>query len=280
MNINETETEQAAALEPLLANCRAYWLGWGTPESASESPSASASESASESLSGGDHGELTYYRTGLADGQLNGVLRLTGTDELEQVVSYATDRMAGLPWMWWVGPDSAPDTARRLTEHGAVKLGASPVMAIRLDRLAPAPGPADLKIETVEDAEALYEWVEAFTTAFGVTPDIIDDVARLEAERPDSPRITRFAGRRDGRIVGTSLLYEAHGIAGLYVVSTDPDHRRQGIGTALSTAALTAGRERGLTVGTLQSSPLGALVYPHMGFETVAEYGLFGFPAS
>ncbi|MEV7283199.1 GNAT family N-acetyltransferase [Streptomyces sp. NPDC093252] len=255
--MNSNETEQSA-LEPLLANCRAYWLGWGTSEST--------------------HGELTYYRTGLADGQLNGVLRLTGTEQMEQAVSHATGRMAGLPWMWWVGPDSAPDTARRLGDHGAVRLGAAPVMAVRLDRLAPAPGPADLKIETVEDADALHEWVRAFLTAFDVTPDIIDDVARLEAERPDAPRITRFAGRRDGRIVGTSLLYEAHGVAGLYVVSTDPDHRRQGIGTALSTAALTAGRERGLTVGTLQATPLGALVYPHMGFETVAEYDLFGLP--
>ncbi|TXS41216.1 GNAT family N-acetyltransferase [Streptomyces sp. uw30] len=254
-NVNERSD-----LEPLLANCRDYWLGWGASEVAD--------------------GELTYYRSGLADGQLNGVLRLSDTDQLERTVSHAVSRMAGLPWMWWVGPDSAPDMANRLVDHGAVKLGSSPVMSVRLDRLAPAEGPADLKIETVEGFDALSEWVRAFITSFGVTPEIIDDAARIEAQRPDSARITRFAGRRDGRIVGTSLLYEAHGVAGVYVVSTAPDHRRQGIGTTLSTAALTAGRERGLSVGTLQASPLGALVYPRMGFETVAEYELFAIPAA
>ena len=254
-------------LAPLLANCRDYWLGWGAAEITD--------------------GELTYYRSGLADGQLNGVLRLSDTDRLEQTVKHTADRMAGLPWMWWVGPDSAPDMATRLVDHGAVKLGASPIMAISLDRLAPAEEPAegaaegpaaDLKIETVEGADALREWVESFITSFGVTPQIIDDATRIEEERPDSARITRFAARRDGRVVGTSLLYEAHGVAGVYVVSTAPDHRRQGIGTALSTAALTTGREHGLHVGTLQASPLGALVYPRMGFETVAEYQLFSIP--
>lgn len=256
-----TNAKNAPALEPLLANCRDYWLGWGAAETAD--------------------GEPTYYRSDLADGQLNGVLRLSDTTHLEQTLKQTADRMAGLPWMWWVGPDSAPDMATRLVDLGAVKLGTSPIMAIALDRVTPAEGPgqaADLQIETVEGPEALHEWVQSFITSFGVTPQIIDDAARIEAERPDSARITRFAARRDGRVVGTSLLYEAHGVAGVYVVSTAPDHRRQGIGTALSTAALTTGREHGLHIGTLQASPLGALVYPRMGFETVAEYELFDIP--
>ncbi|WP_327247951.1 hypothetical protein [Streptomyces sp. NBC_01320] len=38
---------------------------------------------------------------------------------------------------------------------------------------------------------------------------------------------------------------------------TVEDQRREGIGTALTEAALEAGRERGLSVGTLQVSPFG-----------------------
>ncbi|MFC9842685.1 hypothetical protein ACFWFF_37985 [Streptomyces sp. NPDC060223] len=38
------------------------------------------------------------------------------------------------------------------------------------------------------------------------------------------------------------------------------------MGTALTTAALDAGRERGLSVGTLQASPSGTPVYRRMGF--------------
>ncbi|MFE2088046.1 GNAT family N-acetyltransferase [Streptomyces sp. NPDC059460] len=64
-------------------------------------------------------------------------------------------------------------------------------------------------------------------------------------------------------------------VAGVYVVMTAEDQRREGIGTALTGAALEAGRERGLSVGTLQVSPFGFPVYEHLGFETVTAYELF-----
>ncbi|MEU4270902.1 GNAT family N-acetyltransferase [Streptomyces sp. NPDC026092] len=64
-------------------------------------------------------------------------------------------------------------------------------------------------------------------------------------------------------------------MAGVYVVTTTEDQHRQGIGAALTVAALEAGRARGLTVGTLQSSPAGFPVYERLGFETVATYELF-----
>lgn len=55
---------------------------------------------------------------------------------------------------------------------------------------------------------------------------------------------------------------------------------RDGTSTALTSAALRAGRERGLRVGTLQASELGESVYRRMGFATVAEYQLFQLPTS
>jgi predicted acetyltransferase len=71
-----------------------------------------------------------------------------------------------------------------------------------------------------------------------------------------------------------------HGVAGVYVVTTAEEHRRQGIGAVLTEAALRAGQERGLRVGTLQASGLGAGVYRRLGFSTVAEYELFKVPAT
>ena len=247
-------------LEPQLANCRDYWLGWGSAERMD--------------------GELTYYRSGIPDGQVNGVLSLRDSAKVEQSIAYAAERLAGVPWMWWVGPDSAPGVAAELTDHGAVRLGAMPVMTIRTDKVTPADGPSDLDIEVVGDADALKEWVRVFATSFGLPPEIHDDLLRSESERHDADRIVRFIGRRAGQAVGTSLLYDAHGVAGVYVVATAEDQRRQGIGTALTTAALVEGRQRGLSVGTLQSSPSGYPVYQRMGFETVGEYELFQIPAS
>jgi GNAT superfamily N-acetyltransferase len=249
-----------ADIESQLANCRDYWLGWGSSERVD--------------------GELAYYRSGIADGQLNGVLSLRRSDRLEKSLGYAAERLAGVPWMWWVGPDSAPDVAAKLAASGAVRLGAMPVMTIRTDKATPAEGPSDLEIEAVKGVDALREWVQAYAPSFGVAPEAHDDLLRNEIERHNGDRVVRFIGRRNGKAVGTSLMFDAHGVAGVYVVTTSEDHRRKGIGTALTAAALEAGRERGLSVGTLQSSPSGFPVYQRMGFETVAEYELFQIPSS
>ncbi|MGW3284598.1 GNAT family N-acetyltransferase [Streptomyces sp. NPDC001002] len=247
-------------IEPQIANCRDYWLGWGSSERVD--------------------GELTYFRSGVPNGQVNGVLCLRDSAKVEQSIAYATERLAGVPWMWWVGPDSAPGVAAGLADRGAIWLCAMPVMSVRTDRVTPVEAPADLDIEVVKGADALKEWVHTFASSFGLPPETHDDLLRSESERHDADRIVRFLGRRAGRPVSTSLLYDAHGVAGVYVVATAEDQRRQGIGTALTAAALTEGRERGLDVGTLQSSPLGFPVYQRMGFETVAEYELFQIPAS
>ncbi len=251
-------TDMLTDIAPLLANCRAYGLGWGAEEHQDE--------------------DLTYYRSGLAHPNLNGVLRLRSTKQAGLAVERVTERLAGVPWMWWVGPDSAPGVVDVLAEHGAAKVGEMPVMAIRLDRLADLDGPAGLKIETVDGAGALAEWVHAYSPSFGVDLQLWDDSLRIEAGRPDAAGIVRLAGRLDGEVVGTALMLEAHGVAGIYVVTTAEAHRRQGIGAALTSAALRVGQERGLRVGTLQASEMGEPVYLRMGFETVAKYQLFQLP--
>jgi GNAT superfamily N-acetyltransferase len=253
--------KRATDLEPQLANCRAYWLGWGAADRAD--------------------GDLTYYRSGLGNGQLNGVLRLRGSDEGEvgRALAEAKRALAGVPWLWWVGPDSAPGVADGLLEQGAESLGAMPVMAVALDRVADVTGPPELAIETVEGAESLTEWVRTYSPSFAMGPELVDDAVRVEAGRGDASRIVRLTARLEGQAVGTALMLDAHGVAGIYVVATVEGYRRRGIGAVLTAAALETGRQRGLHIGTLQASGLGASVYARMGFEKVAEYQLFQPPA-
>ncbi|WP_413102906.1 GNAT family N-acetyltransferase [Streptomyces sp. Inha503] len=247
-------------LEPQLANCRDYWLGWGEAEAVDD--------------------DLTYYRSGLAHGQLNGVLRLRSSDDVARALARAKSGLAGVPWLWWVGPDSAPGVADGLLEQGVGKVGAVPIMAVALDRVADVAGPPELKIETVEGDEALTEWVRTNSPSFGVGPGLIDDAVRMEAGRGDASRIVRLTARIGPQAVGTALMFDAHDVAGIYIVATAESYRRRGIGAMLTAAALEAGRQRGLHIGTLQASRLGAPVYARMGFEKVAEYQLFQLPAS
>ena len=81
---------------------------------------------------------------------------------------------------------------------------------------------------TVETDEALAEWVSVYCACFGVPDTAVDDTLRAEAERVDAGPVVRFAATVEGRTVGTALLLTTHDVAGIYVVTTLPEHRRRG----------------------------------------------------
>ncbi|GGJ28757.1 hypothetical protein GCM10010121_045130 [Streptomyces brasiliensis] len=79
---------------------------------------------------------------------------------------------------------------------------------------------------------------------------------------------------------GTALRWAAHGIAGVYAVTTDAAQRRQGIGATVTHAAVHAGRELSACGSPRCRPPATAcLVYRRLGFSVVGEYGLFAVPA-
>ncbi|MEU6599705.1 GNAT family N-acetyltransferase [Streptomyces flaveolus] len=249
----------APSLHALLANCRDYWLGWGAQDRQDD--------------------RLTYYRSGLPHPSLNAVLRLHAADRIDQCVERAAHALAGVPWLWWVGPDTDPEVRDRLVARGATRVGSMPIMVVGTDRLPDIGGPPGLEIETVDTMDALTEWVRVYSASFGFAAHLQDGIVRCEATRPDAPALVRFTGRLHGQPVGTALMFAAHDVAGVYVVTTAEDHRRRGIGAALTCAALRAGRERGLRTGTLHASGLGVGVYRRMGFRTVDAYELFQLPS-
>ena len=243
-------------LGPLFGNARDFWLGSGLAY-----------------RSGAD---LALFRSGVSHPQLNGVLRLRhgGVDD---ALREAGHRLAGVPWLWWAGADSRPGLAEDLLERGAVTIGAVPVMAIELDQVTNETGPAELVISELKDPAELPEWIGAYRSSFGLTEGQVDDVLRLEKARRTN-QVIRFAGRIDGRMVGTALLFVRHGVAGVYQVATVEGFRRCGIGTRMTAAALRAGRERGLRIGTLVAGSMGASMHRRMGFTQVAGYQLLRPP--
>ncbi|GAB3934211.1 hypothetical protein GCM10027614_06820 [Micromonospora vulcania] len=94
------------------------------------------------------------------------------------------------------------------------------------------------------------------------------------------PEVVRLAGIVDGRTVATATVSLNSDVAGVFCVATDSGHRRRGIGTALTVAALRLARMAGHRVATLQASGAGRPVYERIGFETVSHYRLFRFPSA
>lgn len=248
-------------LARVTANFRQYLMGWGAELS--------------------DWGDPEHYRSGLAQPQFNGVVRLRSLDAVEEAMATARARLAGVPWWWWVGPDSPAGTAEALAGLGAVSLGAAPLMTRSLDRVEeteePPPG---LRIEEAGDGQRLRELVRTYSASMGVSPSLEDGVVRVEAGRSDNADIVRLAAVLDGRVVGTTVVIMAHEVAGVFLVHVAQAYRRRGVGGALTTAALRTGRERGMRLAALGASPMGEPLYRRFGFETVSAYHLFSGPTS
>jgi predicted N-acetyltransferase YhbS len=243
-------------LERVTANFRQYLMGWGLEERT--------------------EGDVEVFRSGLAQPQFNGVVRLRSLDTAEEAMASARARLAGVPWWWWAGPDSPADTPRVLKELGAVPLGAVPLMTRSLDRVEKTEEPpASLRVEEVGDHDRLTELVRTYSASMGVSPSLEAGVVNAEESRPDNADIVRLAAVLDGRVVGTTVVIMAHEVAGVFLVHVSADHRRHGIGGALTMAALRAGRERGMRLAALGASAMGEPLYRRFGFETVAEYHLF-----
>jgi ribosomal protein S18 acetylase RimI-like enzyme len=61
-------------------------------------------------------------------------------------------------------------------------------------------------------------------------------------------------------------------VSGVYNIATHPAARGRGVGTAVTAAAVEAGRSWGCDRVVLQASPMGESLYRKMGFRTVVTY--------
>ncbi|MFI8536214.1 GNAT family N-acetyltransferase [Streptomyces aquilus] len=248
----------------VFANFRQYLMGWGT-----HSPAGNT---------------VDQFRSGLATPQFNGVVRVGSVSADEADVTAVREEFASVPWWWWVGPDSPEDTADVLRRHGGRELAALPVMVLPLDEPA-APGTVPdtartgLRVEPVRDGQRLAELVRTYRASMGVEPGLEAEMVRIESRREDNADIVRLAAVLEGRVVGTTVVITAHGVAGIFLVHVSEAHRRRGVGAALTTAALQVGRERGMRRAALVASPAGEPLYRRFGFTTTSEYRLFAFPA-
>ncbi|SNX66482.1 acetyltransferase (GNAT) family protein [Streptomyces sp. TLI_55] len=252
------------AMAPVFANFRQYLMGWGTQNRAGST--------------------VDQFRSGLATPQFNGVVRVRSVPAEGADVTAVRKEFGNVPWWWWVGPDSPKDTADVLRCRGGRELTALPVMVLPFDEPAvpgtvPHTAPTGLRVEPVWDDERLAEFVRTYRASMGVEPGLEAEMVRIESRREDNADIIRLAAVLDGRVVGTTVVITAHGVAGIFLVHVTEAHRRQGVGAALTATALQVGRERGMRCAALVASPAGEPLYRRYGFTTTSEYRLFAFPS-
>jgi GNAT superfamily N-acetyltransferase len=217
----------------------------------------------------------------------NAVVRADLTEETADAAieaSIAELRARNVPGTWHVGPSMRPpDLGRRLVRHGFAYAGDDIGMAIDLAR-APAstPAPSGLHIERVRDTGGLAAWVETLARGFGEgerEARWVGAVYRTIGLGDDVPW-RHFLAVLDGRPVATSSLFVAAGVGGVYFVFTAPEHRGQGIGAAVTLAALHEAMSLGCEKAVLGSSEMGYPVYRRLGFVERCRIGVYEWAPS
>ena len=152
-----------------------------------------------------------------------------------------------------------------------------PAMAVEIDSMAPTSLPAGYEWARFGDGAEGRAWADALAVGYNLPRPLAGLFAPeiLGADpAPDAP-VQFYAVLKDGKVVATSMLYLADGLAGIYCVATLPEERNKGLGAHATAEALRLARLLGYRVGVLQSSAAGHGVYLRLGFGDYATVPMF-----
>lgn len=228
-----------------------------------------------------DHdGALGFrWNTAIAHPWFNGFLSAqpprNGANQAVQDILAHFQSQAVTSFSWWLAPHLEPDAwSSHLLPHGFQYEDSTPGMAIDLAALPP-PVDHPLSIQRVDDRQTLDVLNQIFTQGYGL-PDSMTPafLALMEGMGTGLP-LRHYLGLLNDQPVATATLFLGAGVAGIYNVATLAHARGQGIGSAMTLAALYDGRDLGYRAGVLQSSGMGYPVYQHLGFQKLCQMGYF-----
>jgi len=168
----------------------------------------------------------------------------------------------------WRVPVYPGDTAAQavLTRAGHRPEDAIPAMGIPLAHPPPQLPPGT----TLEHPEDLHEVLKLNALCYGQ-----EHVDYFESWRPQlqpSSPLYAVLVRQGGRALAGGVSFEQDGTAGIYLVATHPEARRQGLAGLVMRGLHADARARGCTVAVLQASALGHGLYQRLGYRDVGAW--------
>lgn len=226
--------------------------------------------------------ELQWIIGGAPISYHNCVVRANLTPDLvdEAILASAQRFQAhNVPGSWHVGPSMhPPELGERLLAHGFTSGGGEPGMAVDLLKLhAQVPVPTELVVERVRTEQELQRWTRTLAQGFGegeIEADWIGEMYR-KIGFGDQVAWRHYLGWWQGEPVATTSLFMSAGVAGIYFVFTLPGARQQGIGAAMTVAALHDAQQLGYRIGVLAASSMGYPVYQRLGFQEYCRIELY-----
>jgi ribosomal protein S18 acetylase RimI-like enzyme len=186
---------------------------------------------------------------------------------------------------WQVYPDDRPaNLSDRLAARGMPAERGGNWMWAGLDARIPlSPAPRGFRVERVRSDKQMAEWLRLSLAGFAgrEVAGFEESYAELASFYDAYSRhgygseacSLHFIGYLGDQAVTTGTLLDAGGTAAIYDVSTPPQYRRQGLGSALTEAMLEEIRRRGYPQTWIWGSDEARSVYRRLGFVD-ADFGI------
>lgn len=174
---------------------------------------------------------------------------------------------------WWMEPHlKSSDWESVLSKHNFGFSKDTAGLAIDLREMNGFMPQVDgLEIRPAENEQSLRSWVKVFTKGYGLSPDwepvVFDLWKKMGLEFP----LRHYLGFLNGEPVSTSSLFVSRGVVGVYCVSTLPNIRGKGLGSALTVKPLRDAREMGYRIGVLHSTGMGQNIIKKLGGKHVCQ---------
>ena len=223
-----------------------------------------------------EEGSIFSFSTGLPLSGFNGCVVTREAPSVELATSVAWVAAHDVPFRVWVAEKHAANLAKVPATYGLEPADSlypgmvlhpipdAPVLSARVDVVPIVEPTLDEFIGVLEESGLRAELAHRL-----ISPSFAAD-----------PDVQLYVGRLDERPVATSIAIRSGDASGVYNVGTLPEARRRGVGSAVTWAAVGAGRAWGCDTVVLQSSVMGLSMYTDMGFRTVAQYVTFAQPST
>jgi GNAT superfamily N-acetyltransferase len=182
-------------------------------------------------------------------------------------------------WIWPIYTSTRPvNLGGTLERHGFRRVEEKhPFMAVNLEELnQDIHMPESLKIRKVVDEATLPVWSRVFLVGHGLER-LLESGSRVfqaVGVRDDQPA-AKYLGLYNGVPVASSQIFYGRRVARLNFVSTMPEARGKGIGTAISLSSLLSARDRGYKVAVLTSTDMGYPIYRKLGFKEICNFDYY-----
>src|SRR5439155_3490779 len=135
------------------------------------------------------------------------------------------------PALWWVGPTDTPDELPEVLQRNGLRPAEEmPWMAADLRSIPDAPMPDGVEARRADTPGRFDQFVDAMMRGFGDDAGAANAMRSLRAAAGggEDAAWQPFVATRGGEPVGSSGLQLSSGVAGIYNVSTPPEHRGRG----------------------------------------------------